>query len=185
MSPRIGLGASLSSSLKAVGAVATPPTDYTLLLGNFVPSGTVSDEVICRIAVNDNTSNAILQEGNTVAIGNRMNGTVTITVEDTVALTSGTIEAYLYYEAAPSGTARIYLLSATATTNVRISDPESKFDLSTFSTNMAPATGEINFDLSASAHINTFASTVTVDGTEYQPNQSAESADQSLVVIGA
>ena len=115
-----------------------------------------------------------------------MNGTVTITVEDTVALTSGTKEVYIYYETAPTIATKQYLLSATDTTNVQISDPEAKIDLSTFSTNMAPATGEFNTNLSTSLHINTFASTVTVDGTEYQPNQSAETPDTNLgIVVGA
>ena len=187
MSPRIGLAASLSSSPTKLGAVAPPPppTDYTMVLYNFTPGGSVSNEILFRLSVNDATTNAIIKQGNTIAAGNRMNGTVTVTVEDTVALTSGTVEAYIYFEVDASGTLTSYLLSTTASTNVTAYDLEALFDLSTFSTNMAPATGEINLNLVASVHINTFASTITVSGTEYQPNQSAESADKTMVIIGA
>jgi len=188
MSPRIALAASLSSSPPKLGAVAPPPepTDFTMVVSGVVVTSGVSDAIYYRITITNATTNDILQEGNTVAVGNKMNGTVTITVEDTVALTSGTKEVYIYYEHNPTGTIHSYLLSATDTTNVVVADAEAKIDLSTFSTNMAPATEEINLDLSTSLHINTFASTVTVDGTEYQPNQSAETADYPLgIVIGA
>lgn len=188
MSPRIALAASLSSSPPKLGAVTPPPTptDFTMVVSALTVTSGVSDSLYYRMVINNATTNSILQEGNAVATGNRMNGTVTVTVEDTVALTSGTIEAYIYYETNPTGATIVYLLSPADTTSVVIADPEAKFDLSTFSTNMAPATGEFNVNLSTSMHINTFESTVTVSGTEYQPNQSAETADYPLgIVIGA
>jgi len=186
MSPRLGLTATLTSTGKKLGAV-TPadPTDYTMQVYGLVPSGVVSDGIIFRMNVDDSTTNSILKQGHTLVVGARMNGTVTVTVEDTVALTSGTVEAYIYFEVNASGSLVSYLLSTTAAANIDVYDPEAYFDLSTFSTNMAPATGEANFNLAATVHINTFASTVTVSGTEYQPNQSAESDDALMLIAGA